>query len=58
MDKNTKEKIVKLIDMFESWRFAMKEVEHYLEQDLDYFTVSSGPWKIEYDNTKESEVVK
>jgi hypothetical protein len=58
MKKKTKEKVVKLIDMFDSWKSAIEEVKHYLEQDVDCFTVSSGPWTITYDNTKESEVIK
>lgn len=58
MDENTKEKVVKLIDMLDSFKSAMEEVKHYLEQDADCFTVSSGPWTIEYDNRKESEVIK
>ena len=56
MKEKTKEKVVKLIDMFDSWKSAMKEVKHYLEQDVDCFTVSAGPWTITFDSSKESEV--
>ena len=35
---------------------AKQEVLHYLSQGVDYFTVSSGPWTIEYDNREENEV--
>lgn len=55
MAVNTKEKVGKLIDMFDSWRCAIEEIKHYIEQDVDSFTVSSDPWTIEYDTTKESE---
>lgn len=56
MDEKEKEKVVKLLDMFDSWKVALKEIKNYLEQDVDFFVVSSGPWTITYDNTKESEV--
>jgi hypothetical protein len=55
MDKSEKERLFKLFDKLVSWKFAMKEVERYLKQDADYFTVSSGPWTIVYDSAKESE---
>ena len=38
------------------WHEMRQEVLHYLSQGVDYFTVSSGPWTIEYDNREESEV--
>lgn len=41
---------------FDSWKSVIEEVKRYLYQNVDYFTVSSGPWTIEYDNRKESEV--
>lgn len=40
------------------WYEMRQEVLHYLSQGVDCFTVSSGPWTIEYDNRKESEVAK
>ena len=38
------------------WHEMRQEVLHYLSLGVDYFTVSSGPWTIEYDNREESEV--
>lgn len=38
------------------WEDIKREVLHYLSQGSDYFEVFSGPWTIEYDNRKESEV--
>ena len=55
MDEIEKEKVGKLLDMFYSWNTALKEIKRYLEQDVDSFTVSSGPWTIGYDSAKESE---
>lgn len=40
------------------WYEMRQEVLHYLSQGVDCFTVSSGPWTIEYDNRKESEIAK
>lgn len=58
MDKKDMEKAVKLIDTIVSWKVVMKEARDYIDQDVDNFTVSSGPWMIVYDSTKESEVAK
>jgi hypothetical protein len=41
---------------FDSWKSVIEEVKRYLDQNVDSFTVSSGPWTIEYDNRKENEV--
>ena len=41
---------------FDSWKSVIEEVKRYLDQNVNHFTVSSGPWTIEYDNRKESEV--
>lgn len=38
---------------FDSWKSVLEEVKRYLDQNVDYFTVSSGAWTIEYDNRKE-----
>lgn len=56
MDEKTGKNVVKIIDMLTLWNSAIEEVYHYLDQDSDCFTFSSGPWTITYDNTKESEV--
>lgn len=40
----------------DSFMSVIEEVKHYLDLNVDCFTVSSGPWTIEYDNRKESEV--
>lgn len=40
----------------DSLKSVMEEVKRYLYQNADYFTVSYGPWTIEYDNIKEIEV--
>lgn len=40
------------------WYEMRQEVLHYLSQGVDCFTVSFGPWTIEYDNRKESEIAK
>lgn len=41
---------------FDSLKSVIEEVKRYLDQNVDYFTASSGPWTIEYDNRKESDV--
>lgn len=56
MNENEKERLFKLFDKLVSWNSAMKEVERYIKQDADCFTVSVGPWIITYNDTKESEV--
>lgn len=59
MDKaEIKEQAIKLVDMLFSWKAALKEVENYIKQEVDCFTVASGPWTIVYDSTKESEMAK
>ena len=42
----------------DTWSEVCLEVAHYLMQDADCFTVSSGPWTITFDNSKGSEVKK
>lgn len=50
--------IKKMAASLNCWDIVKREVRHYLSQGSDYFTVSSGPWTLTYDNTKESEVAK
>lgn len=38
---------------FDSWKSVIEEVKRYLDQNVDYFTVSVGPWTITYDNCEE-----
>lgn len=48
--------IKQMATTLQCWEDVKREVLHYLSLGVDYFTVSSGPWTIEYDNRKESEV--
>lgn len=50
--------IKQMTKILQCWEDMKREVLHYLSQGVDYFTVYSGPWTLEYDNRKESEVTK
>jgi hydroxyethylthiazole kinase-like sugar kinase family protein len=55
MKETYKEQVIKMVDALFSWKAALKEVAHNIKQEVDCFTVCSGPWTIVYDSTKESE---
>jgi hypothetical protein len=48
--------IKEFTETIQGFETIKQEVLHYLSQGVDYFTVSAGPWTIEYDNRKEREV--
>lgn len=50
------DKIAKVGLALISWEQMIRETNYYLEQDLDCFTVSAGPWTLTFDSRKESEV--
>lgn len=58
MSKNTLDEAKRIVSAIQGWPFLKAEAALYILQGMDHFSVSSGPWTLTFDNTKESEVTK
>lgn len=47
--------LARIQNAFKQFAAACEEIQHYIKEGCDYFSVSVGPWEITYSEREESE---